>query len=221
MAILPLNNMNCITKFLYNASARQLALLFILFACLGANSGCFYYKSVGHDRVATKPKKFCRKLRSSLNPDKYVIVHEGNNSWHLRNMVIDLPNRKRCAPDFNVLYGSLEDVDSLCAFYYDKYREKHRRAIRYLVADEDYVISQVHVYLANDSSFSTNSLSIPVSSINRIEVYNQATGRTSWSWAAVNILIDIIFSHHSSPKHAPDVHQPKMQHGPRGNKVRR
>ena len=105
-------------------SIRQSAQLITLLTCMAANSGCYYYKSVGHDRIATSQKKFCNELRSSLNTDKYVIVHHGNGMWHLNNMFITLPLKKRCSPNFNVLYGNLEDVDSISAFYYNKYREK-------------------------------------------------------------------------------------------------
>jgi predicted nuclease of restriction endonuclease-like RecB superfamily len=189
---------------------------------MGANSGCFYYKSVGYDRKTTRQKKFCKKLRSSLNDDKYVIVHQGNNTWHLSNMVIDLPDRKYYAPNFNVMYGSLEGVDSLCGFYDNKYREKKRRALRYFECDEDHVISQVHVYVGEDSLLSIDAVSIPVSSINRIELYNQARGRTFWTWSPLYFLIGMLSSHHSSPDPAPNTppptkSPPNVHHGPRGS----
>ena len=44
--------------------------------------------------------------------------------------------------------------------------------------DEDYVSNQVHVYLGANSFFRMDSLSIPISSIDRIEVYQKATGRS-------------------------------------------
>ena len=204
------------TKFSVNfTSIWQAAQIIILLTCMGTNSGCYYYKSVVYAHDATRQKKFCRHLHSSLNTDKYVIVHQGNNTWHLSNMFINLPDRKNCTPNYTVLYGNLEEVDSVCAVYYNKYRERHQRAVRYFIEDEDYVISQVHVYLGENGFRLNDSISIPVSSIQRIEVYNQATGRTFWTWGSLNILTDILFSHGSTSKQEPTKKAPNVQHGPR------
>ena len=199
---------------------RRAAQLLVLLACLLANTGCYYYKSVGHDQPATRQKKFCKELKSAFNADKYVIVHQGNNSWHLTNMVIDLPDRRHCSPAFKVIYGSLENVDSLTAFYYNKYQDDDRRALRYLLHDEQYVISQVHVYIDESTHLPAESVSVPLSSIRRVEVYKRAVGRTSWSWAMVNICVDILLSSgrhgHHHKQHAVPEHTPNVHYGPRG-----
>ena len=172
---------------------------------MGATSGCYYYKSVEYDRSSTRQKKFRRKLESSLTPDKYVILHQRDSMWHLGHMGIDVLYQKDASPGYT-MYGGLEDVDSLCAFYYNKYQAKHRRALRYTGGDEDYVISQEHVYVSENSVLGADSFSIPFSSISKIETYKQASGRTFWTWAPLNVCIGFLSVYQPSPKHKGTAH---------------
>lgn len=190
----------------------------LLLACL--SEGCFYYKSDIYTRTPDNQKQFYRHLRKSLRTNDYVIIHQGEQMRLLSNMDIGpiLEERKLPVGDMKVATGRLTEVDSTARFYYEKYRSKHRRGVRYLKEDERYVIYQLHLYASHVDPTSEGRVAVPLSAINRIEVYKMAQGRTDFTW---NIGFMFIPQHigggHGSHEGNNGRHM-NVQHSPRGGR---
>jgi hypothetical protein len=118
---------------------------------LNLTSGCLYYR-------VTTIKNFNSKAYKNINdPTRYVILHNKDKILHFRNITIRN----------DTLFGSLESVKG-----HDKYKTTKPTGLNRYKDSELYVIDELHLYsdtiVKKDKSFAA----IPISKINRIEIYN-------------------------------------------------
>jgi hypothetical protein len=197
---------------------KRYAPVLLILLYLVTSTSCYYYKAKTYDNPGKKQIKFYRGIRESLNMDKYAIIHQGDKLWHVTNMETIVPKKKQRSPEFKVLFGSLEPVDSISEDYYERYEAADKRALRYKIRDEEYVIYQTHVFLNENVILYPDSFAIAISDIKRIENFQQATGRTSLTWTPFYLLIDILLSAntgHSGKSHHSGGGATNRQHAPR------
>jgi hypothetical protein len=185
--------------------------LLIIIAYLNMTTGCFYYKSISVANNKTEQKKFSKCLKKLNVADKYIIVHQGNIVLHLAEAHLNLSDGKKVSnkdsslkrnyADF-LVRGKLEKVDSVYIRYMNKFREKDQRVVRYRKKNEKYVITQVHIYVPADIQLDNKVVSIPLSSITKIDVYKMAGGATVASWtfsiigiAGFTVLADVYYTY--------------------------
>ncbi len=146
-------------------------------------SGCFknYYK------VKTKPTNDSTTLAALKNSDKYFIIHLRNGFYHLKNIRVN----------GSMLEGEMQTLPPE--------REKFIMASQapsktYKTRDRALLFSEIHLYAQDESAKDTTHLSIPMSSISKINIYEKDTGKTIASYAlgavglylGANLLIGLV-----------------------------
>lgn len=128
------------------------------FAFLNLCLGCSYYKS---KPIQTNPDNFATKYKSINKNDRYVIIHSGNETWHLNNLEIN--------EDKKEITASLMPVAENHALYPLK---EHQKSRHYKKSKTSGKTLEIHFY-TNEMINRTGSseVVIPFSNINRIEVY--------------------------------------------------
>ncbi len=157
-------------SFLRKKEVSQIISWIVLGAFLNLIQGCYYYK-VSKPAGPTAPA--VTKLQ---NEKKYIILHQGKNAWHFTNIVA---GEDSVRGTINKLVG------------HERYKtaesEKPNRFDGKKVEPE--VINEVHIY-ANQLSQHTDTLdftpvttvSIPVTAVEKIEIYDPDSGTTTASW---------------------------------------
>ncbi|HEX9150786.1 MAG TPA: hypothetical protein VF842_01815, partial [Flavobacterium sp.] len=132
--------------------------IIMTFAFLNLCLGCSYYKS---KPIQTNPDNFATKYKSINKNDRYVIIHSGNETWHLNNLEIN--------EDKKEITASLMPVAENHALYPLK---EHQKSRHYKKSKTSGKTLEIHFY-TNEMINRTGSseVVIPFSNINRIEVY--------------------------------------------------
>ena len=101
---------------------------------------------------------------------KYIILHYGNEAWHLTGLTLDNDKKE--------LTGTLEPLDALHMQYFTP----RIPGANHYKAKEGNPTVEVHVYAEEYARFENNRVKIPLSSINRINLYEPDKGATTASW---------------------------------------
>jgi hypothetical protein len=155
--------------------------LFMLFAFLNLLTGCHYYK-------VNRIQPVNNKAIDQVQLNKYIILHQGNEAWHLSN--VSLNN------DRNELIGTIEKLP-LDHQYYMK--TKVPGANRYKPSEGNPTI-EVHIYTVEHAVKNGIQFIIPLSAIVKIDIYEPDKGSTTASFilggigivAGVMVIIGII-----------------------------
>jgi hypothetical protein len=133
--------------------------VFLLVVFLHLAVGCSYYK-------VTKVSPKGTTVEGLAKSRKYIIVHQGENTWHLKNIVVD-ENKMEIRADSEPV-GHGHD-------YY--YTTKPKGPNRYYPKQGNPTY-EVHLYIAEYAEGGSNQLIIPLSSLKKIEVYDKEMGAT-------------------------------------------
>ena len=141
--------------------------LVTVIAFLNLAVGCSYYKS---KTLPTNSDNFTKQYNSIHKKERYVIIHSGNEKWHLNNLKIN--------EDKKEITASLMDVN----FEHTLYPLKENRKSQKYSKSKASKTLEIHFYtneIINKNA--SPEVSIPFSNINKIEVYEPDTGRKVFS----------------------------------------
>ena len=136
--------------------------LILLFVFLIFVVGCSYYK------VTTSQANASVIEQIQMN-EKYIIVHQGSNAWHLKGF-------------------SLNDEQKEISGFVEALPEDHQNYLttnphstnRYKPREEDPTI-EVHIYISEYVEGAPSQIKIALSSVSKIEIYDKAIGATTVS----------------------------------------
>jgi hypothetical protein len=152
-------------------------------------AGCFYY------RVNSKYKPVEKDIIEFQNKNKFIIIHSGSQ----------VKNFKINSIENNVLTGTVSSFSG-----HQKYKTTDAATTnRYKIDNEKDVLNEVHIYISGNELKDGGKISIPISSITKIEIYDPDLGTTIASWvfgtlgvaalAAVTLIIIVILTKKSCP----------------------
>jgi hypothetical protein len=142
---------------------------FIILSLLNLAIGCRNYYKVNTVRPPAAHSE--NKFTELKNENRYFIVHFANEAWHLDNLFI--------TEDETALNGIIFNLPD---------NRKHflktdPAGVNRYRPHEKNVLQEVHVYINEYIDLGSSQISIPLTSINKIEVYDLAQGATVASWA--------------------------------------
>ena len=130
----------------------------MIFAFLNLSVSCSYYKA---RRIQTNPDNFSSQYHSIHKRESYVIIHSGNETWHLNNLTLN--------EDRKEITASLIAVSQSHTLYPLKENSKSRG---YNKSKASGKTLEIHFYTNEIINKNTSpEVVIPFSNINRIEVY--------------------------------------------------
>ncbi|HDS07337.1 MAG TPA: hypothetical protein ENO05_06890 [Bacteroides sp.] len=135
----------------------------LLAAFMNMISGCYYYKVINSKEDPSSV------ISAQQEMEKFFILHVDGKAWEFSDIHIDGA----------ILQGRINDLEG--HHYYETAREDQvNRYRRNILGDE--VINEVHITASAYESLSGNTISVPVVSIQKIEIYDPAVGATIASW---------------------------------------
>jgi hypothetical protein len=144
---------------------NRFLLLFIVITIINLFDGCYYYKV---NRSQDPPGPMVMQLQDE---NKFIILHHGDSAWHFTDVF---------ANDKNIS-GSIFKLEG-----HDKYRstvpEKANRYRKGGNKDESEVVNEVHIYTSELTLEELIRVTVPMTGIEKIEVYDPAVGATIASW---------------------------------------
>jgi hypothetical protein len=141
----------------------------VLIAYVNLAIGCSYY---GVNPL--EPLSQESVIEQIQKKDKYIILHQGEKAWHLKDIIINDAGQE--------MKGNIEPVPSNHVYY--KTAKKEHKANRYKKGHtnkNDLPIHEVHIYTTLSPEEQSSQVTIPFSAITRFEVYDTHVGATVFS----------------------------------------
>jgi hypothetical protein len=142
--------------------SQSLTAWFLLVAHINFMVSCSYYrvKTLDHLNNESVTKQIQKK-------EKYIILHDGEEAWHLKNIVID--------NDRQNIIGVIETLPANHQYY--KTAEPRPKTNPYHYRDwephyKDKPIYEIHIYTNKNIESLTSEVSIPFITITKVEVYD-------------------------------------------------
>jgi len=162
--------------FRYGKTGKYLSIILVL-AFLNTLGGCYYYK------VVTSEDPYPEAISTQQEEAKFFILHSEDQVWKFSNISL---SDETVVVKITPLQGHK---------YYKTTSTQH--ANRYKVSnspekDEREVINEVHITISEYNAAEGNEISILLENIEKIEIYNKATGSTSASWVFSGLGIAIV-----------------------------
>ena len=138
--------------------------LIIMLLIVASFAGCHrYYKALTRN-ITDNPSQ---SLDSLKKDNRYFVLRTPDRAWHLRNVVL--------SEDRNTINGTLDTLPAEHQLDLDKGKGR----MRY---NEAYVLSEVHLYIDNDSLLNMGSCTLALNRIQKIEVIEKDRKRTTNSY---------------------------------------
>jgi hypothetical protein len=150
--------------------------MFLLIIFVHFITGCQTYYKV-------KPGSGSPESIAQMQKDnKYFILHEGDNAWHLKDLVLN--------EDELVITGIIETLPDSHQ-YYKKTNPEYANRYKPAKGNPTY---EVHFYIKEHIEQDNNQVTVPLLAIEKIEVYDKAAGATAASYAfgALGIILGIL-----------------------------
>ena len=158
-------SLRLITRRVKNLPVKKSIALSLIFALLNLTVGCYYYK-------VKVVKSGYSNMKEIKDARRYIILHHEGRAWHFNNIQIKNNN----------IEGDLEPLP----YNRMKYKTTSPRYSNRYKPKEKYVLDEAHLYLEdpefNVTSYKSSNVSIPLTSIVRIELYDPDSGNTTASW---------------------------------------
>lgn len=150
--------------FQHSRTTRFIAIV-LAFLTLNLTQGCYYFKVNTHSQPSTE------MVAGLEYQGKNFILHLNEKTWRLTNVeLLD-----------NTIYGQITEVPASFA----NYQVNPHKANRYYKKagfNQTYLLNEVHLYVDELSDMGNNRISIPLSSVSKVEVYDKDTAATTGSW---------------------------------------
>ena len=156
----------------------------VLLAFLNLTIGCGYYKVITETDIPSE------KYSEMEQNKKYMILHYQNKVWHLTDIKIE---------DSVMLVGKILTLPPEHSKYKETNPEKNNLYKKTRKNDESGVINEVHIYVSEINIDNNSNISVPIKSIEKIEIYKKNKTAIFFSWfftslALAAILTVIIFA---------------------------
>lgn len=150
--------------FIFQKKKRPVGIAVLLLSLL-ALSGCFrnYFK------INSRPVSDSSSLATLKNSDKYFVIHLRNGFFALKNISA---NGSRIEGDLQTLPAERE------RFIY----ASQAPSKTYKSRDKALLFSEVHLYAQNENASDSTHISIPVTSISRVDIFEKDKGKTIGSY---------------------------------------
>ena len=135
-------------------------ILVIFFAFAGCNR---YYKATTRN-ITDNPNQ---SLDSLKKDNRYFVLRTPDQAWHIRNVVL--------SEDRKTITGTLDTLPLVHQLHLDKGKGRMRYK-------EAYVLSEVHLYIDNDSLLNMGNCTLALNRIQKIEVIEKDKKRTTNSY---------------------------------------
>lgn len=136
----------------------------MIFAFLNLCVGCSYYKA---KTIPTNPENFADKYKSINKTNRYLIIHSGDQIWHLNNLTVN--------EDKKEIKGSLMPVSESHTLYPLK---KNQNSRGYNKSKSSGKTLELHFYTHEPiNTDSPSGVVIPFSNISEIKVYEPDNGK--------------------------------------------
>ncbi|OFY68443.1 MAG: hypothetical protein A2V64_01805 [Bacteroidetes bacterium RBG_13_43_22] len=159
-------------SFFRRKELSQIISWIVLGAFLNLIQGCYFFK------VSRSPEPSAQAVTKLQDAKKYIILHQGKDAWHFTDIVAGEDSIK----------GTITILVS-----HQKYKTTDPEKVnRYYESGNNRdpgVINEVHIYVKQLSQLTdtldfklVTSVSIPVTAVEKIEIYDPAAGATIASW---------------------------------------
>ena len=138
--------------------------LIIILVVFFAFAGCHRYYLPTTGNLNDNPEK---SLDSLKKDNRYFVLRSPDRAWHIRNVIL--------SEDRKTITGTLDTLPLVHQLHLDKGKGK----MRY---NEAYVLSEVHLYIDNDSLLNMDSFTLALDRIQKIEVIEKDKKRTTNSY---------------------------------------
>jgi hypothetical protein len=131
-------------------------------------SGCYYYRV---NKTTEPPASAINRFQDE---NKLIIVHLDDKVWNLVDIIIDdqfISGNISALPENYIVKAARPDA-----------------ATRYKKKDSQF-LNEVHIYISEFSQKDSSKISIPLRAVQKIEVYDKATGATTASWVFSTIAV--------------------------------
>jgi hypothetical protein len=144
---------------------NQIISWIVLGAFLSLIQGCYYFK------VNKSPEPAVPALTSLQSDKKFIILHNGLNVWHFTDIIAGEDS----------IRGTITQLVG-----HEKYMETNVEKVNRYKKNgknsEADILNEVHIYVNELSQRADTIASIPVKAVEKIEIYDPATGATTASW---------------------------------------
>lgn len=161
--------------FRYGRMGKYLSYLLVL-AFLNTLGGCFYYK------VVSSEDPFPEVIIAQQDEEKFIILHLEDQAWIFSNIgTSDDSITGSISPLKGHEYYKTTDPENANRYKVSKSPEK----------DEREVINEVHISISEYEAIEENEISFALENIEKIEIYDKASGETiaSWVFSGLGIIV--------------------------------
>ena len=134
-------------------------------ATMNVTQGCYYSK------VNTRHKPQPEVISGLDQNGKDFIVHFNERTFRLTD--VELNNQ--------TVFGEMKELDSR-TFNLKVKPTGPNRYVKKAGNNQSYVLNEVHLYVIEFADLGNNRISVPVSSIEKIEIYDKDTATTTGTW---------------------------------------
>lgn len=162
-------NMHCYLSLKTKNSFRNFIpaiSLMILAAYMNMIFGCSYYKVNTLEPLSTESV-----IKQVENKAKYIIVHKGEKAWHLKEIIVN--------DSIQEMTGVIEKLPLNHLYYSTAKKGKRANLYRPVPKRRDNPIHEIHIYTSEFTTAEDSKITIPFSSINTVEIYDNHTGATA------------------------------------------
>ena len=165
-------------SFRYGRTSKYLSVLLVL-AFLNTLGGCYYYK------VVTTEDPYPEVISTQQEEAKFIILHSGDQVWQFSDIRIsDNTIAGKITPLQGHEYYITTQPERVNRYTVSKSKEK----------DEREVVNEVHITVSDYNASEENEITIALENIEKIEIYDKASGATIASWIfGVIILPAVLF----------------------------
>jgi len=137
--------------------------------------GCHYYK-------VTTSQDHLSDIKAIENSDKHIIIHQGPNVWSFTDIELN-DDRQELSGFFKALHPNEKNYLKTNPYINNRYK-----------LDEGNPINQVHIYTSEFFEDENSRITIPLSTIGKIEIYDEAIGATvaSYVFTGVGIAAGVV-----------------------------
>ena len=143
--------------------ARRLVIFLLIGAILNLSVGCRYFEVTTYDKTQASVGL------QEIEPDDYIIVHFGTDTFHLNKLLVDLDKQEISGYKVPVGVGH---------GYFDNPKPKGNKYKRKYQSPDN----EVHVYINGSKEAEDGLMLITISEIERLDVYDHQVGATVASY---------------------------------------
>jgi hypothetical protein len=163
-------------------TTRILALIMVV-ATMNLTQGCYYFK------VNTRHQPSTAMVTGLDQEGKNFILHFNEKTFRLTDVEVNN----------HLVTGELKEIDN-SQYAYRVKTDRPNRYIKKSGNNQSYLINEVHLYVDEYTDLGNNRVTVPVSSVSKVEIYDKDTATTTGSWvlstlgviAAVYLIMAII-----------------------------